>query len=71
MKIELEKIRLGHSPLSGRIFAGSIIKEGVWRNKIDVTNDFLQCVINKWEGHEEVIEANGEKWKISIKKLSK
>jgi hypothetical protein len=69
MKIELEKIKLGHSPLSGRIFAGSIIKEGVWRNKIDVTTDFLQCVINKWEGHEEVIESDGQKWKVTVVKL--
>lgn len=69
MKVDLDKIKLGHSPLSGRIFAGIIIKEGVWRHKIDVTNDFLTCVIHKWEGHTEVIDAGDDKWEITVKKI--
>ena len=69
MKVDLEKIRLGHSPLTDSIFAGTIIKEGIWRNKVDVTNHFLVCVISRWEGKKEVISAGKEKWEITVKKL--
>ena len=45
MKIDLEKIRIACSPLTGSIFAGSIVKEGIWRNKIDVTDQVYAAVI--------------------------
>lgn len=69
MKVELEKIRLGHSPLTDNIYAGTILKEGVWRNKHDVTNDFLSAVIARFEGKKETISAGKEKWEITVKKI--
>jgi hypothetical protein len=69
MKVELEKLRMGHSPLTDHIFVGTIIKEGVWRNKVDLTNDFIGCVIARWEGHKEVISAGDQKWEITVKKI--
>lgn len=45
MKIELEKIKIATSPLTGSIFAGSILKPGVWKNKVDVTDQVYAAVI--------------------------
>lgn len=45
MKVELEKLQIAHSPLTGKIFAGSVVKPGVWRNKIDVTDKVYAAVI--------------------------
>jgi hypothetical protein len=45
MKIDLEKIMIAHSPLTGNIYAGSISKPGVWKNKVDVTDKVYAAVI--------------------------
>lgn len=70
MKVDLEKINLGHSPLTDRIFAGTSIKPGVWRNKIDVTNDFLACVMSRWLGkREEIKSSDGKVYEIMVKEV--
>jgi hypothetical protein len=72
MKVDLEKINLGHSPLTDKIFAGTSIKPGVWRNKIDVTNDFIGCVIARWAGHKESIKSSdGKVYEITVKEVTK
>lgn len=45
MKIELDKIMIAHSPLTGNIYAGSTSKPGVWKNKVDVTDKVYAAVI--------------------------
>ena len=44
----MSKIRVGHSPLGNKIFAGTLIKGGtMWSsNKTDVTIDALVAVCN-------------------------
>lgn len=70
MKVDLEKITIGHSPLTDEIFAGTHNKAGnKWINKINVTNAFIGCVISRWENHKEVIESGKDKWEITVKKL--
>lgn len=69
MKVELEKLKMGHSPLTDKIFVGTIISEGVWRHKVDMTNDFISCVINRWDGQKEVISAGENKWEITVIKI--
>ena len=69
MKVELEKLHMGHSPLTDKVFVGTVIKEGVWRNKTDLTNDFITCVISRWEGQKEVISSGKNKWEITVKKI--
>lgn len=69
MKVELDNVSLGYSPLSGSVFAGTNIKPGVWRHKVNVTQSFIACVIQKWEGHTEVIAAGDEQWEITVKKI--
>ena len=70
MKVELEKLKMGHSQLTDNIFVGTIIKEGVWRNKFNMTNEFLFCVIARFEGKtESIIGENGEEWEVTVKKI--
>lgn len=70
MKVELEKLKLGHSSLTDRIFIGTVVKSGdKWINKVDVTNDFIACVLARWENQKEVIESDKGKWEISVKKI--
>lgn len=70
MKVELEKITLGHSELTDSIFAGILNKKGdKWLQKQDVTNSFIGCVVSRWENQTETIESGKDKWQITVKKL--
>jgi len=72
MKVDLERINLGHSPLTDKIFAGTSIKPGVWRNKVDVTNDFIGCVIARWKDSKEHIKcSDGKVYEITVKEITK
>lgn len=70
MKVELEKITLGYSPLSESIFVGVPLKDGQWRHKQDVTNAFVHAVLVKYGGAVTVVEDNdGNKWEITVKSI--
>lgn len=69
MKVELENITLGHSPLTDTIFAGVPMKPGVWRHKVNVTQDFFHCVIQMWEGKKQSIIDGEHEWEVSVKKI--
>lgn len=71
MKVELDNVILGYSPLSGNIFAGTNIKPGVWRHKVNVTQSFIDCVIQKWEGKTETITDDENEWEITVKRINK
>lgn len=70
-KVDLDKITLGVGPLTGKFYAGTTIKPGIWRHKKDVTSDFLGVIIQKFEGKKEIIEDDDGRWEISVKKLPK
>lgn len=70
MKVELERIILGHSEITDSVFAGIPNKSGnMWLKKHDVTNHFIDCVIKRWEGQKEIITAGNDSWEISVKKI--
>lgn len=73
MKVDLQKLRLGHSPMSDSIFAGTLARgKRVWLNKVNLTDDFIGCVIDRFGGHEtEVEDAEGNKYLITVKKINK
>lgn len=76
MKVDIEKITLGHSPITDSVFAG-ISKNNphgkgmMWQHKKDVTNEFIGCVIQRWENKKETIQSGDDKWEITVKKLKK
>lgn len=74
MKVELDNIRLGHSKLSDKVYAGIVIQsknnsQPLFKYKTNVTNDFITAVIARWEGHTEVIHSGDNQWEITVKKI--
>ena len=74
MKIELENIRLGHSSLTDKVFAGVLApckneKPLLWKHKKDVTDDFISAVIARWENQTEKITAGDNQWEITVRKI--
>lgn len=64
--------RIACSPLTGRIHAGRVNKEGnaFVGEKRDVTSDALKAVIDKAEFHggSFEIEGGGQKWTVTVTK---
>jgi len=72
MKVELEKLKMNISPLTDEIFVGIIDKKNpnMWKHKTNLTNNFLACVIERWNGYkEEITSGDGKKYEISIKEI--
>lgn len=70
MKVELEKISLGHSEMTDEVYAGVKNKnETRWLEKKNVTNDFIACVLSRWEGKSETITSGDSEWEITVKKI--
>jgi hypothetical protein len=71
-----ENLKLGVSPLTGNVFLGKVKKkkkpdqkyEEWCDGKRDITNNFIQCVLDKFEPNTETgITVNGEpKYKIIV-----
>ena len=69
-KVDLDKIILGKSDLTDTIFAGVLNKKGnMWLQKKDVTHQFLDCVIKRWENQQETISSGDSQWVITVKKI--
>lgn len=57
MKIELDKLTLGISPLTDTVYAGVLNPAGkTWRHKKDVSDEFIACAIERWNNQKEEIE---------------
>lgn len=70
-KVELDNLVISVSPITEKIFAGVFRKEGVFTHKKDITDNFISCVIYKYEGFKEVVQDNkGNKYEISVKKIT-
>jgi hypothetical protein len=68
----LKNIHLGHSPLTDMIYVGHLKKDKqTWRDKVDVTNDFLAAVISRWSGYKQIIHGNGKRYEITVREISK
>ena len=63
-------LRIGCSPLTGRVFRGRVNKAGTAfiGEKHDITSDVLRAVIDKAEFHGGTfgIEGNGQKWTVTV-----
>lgn len=69
MKVELDNVVLGYSPLSESIFAGVHSKPGVWRHKVNVTQTFIACVIEKYKHHAEVVSDGKHEYEITVRQI--
>jgi hypothetical protein len=77
--VTMTKIRIGCSPITGTIYAGSVSKNGLWgKNKVDVTNEALNAVSQSLLQTDEVLRFKYEgEWyelfmywyELSVKKI--
>jgi hypothetical protein len=74
-KVELNDLVLGVSPLTETVYAGVLDKRHrlpMWLHKVDVSSDFLRCVIEKvGEGMTLSVAAGEDTWEISVTRVKK
>lgn len=64
------KILLWHSPLTDKVYASKSTPTGKQSgDKQDMTNEFLGCVIQRWQGQTETITSGDNEWQITVKKI--
>ena len=72
MQVKLEDLKMNISPLTDEIFVGIMDKKNPnqWKHKINLTNNFLSCVIQRWNGFkQEIVGSNGKKYEITLKEI--
>lgn len=70
MKHKLKDVRLVISPLTGHAIIGvPSKKEGLFKDKWDITNDFLHAVVSRWNGFKETLVAGDKVYQIHVKEL--
>jgi hypothetical protein len=65
------KIRIGCSPITGTIYAGSVSKTGLWgKNKVDVTDEAIRSVAESLLHTDEVFrfKSEGDWYELTVEK---
>lgn len=73
MKVDLEKVKLSVSPLTGEVYIGVTNKSGdKWLHKKQVTNEFYDAALKKFLGTDKKktskISSGSDNWEITIEK---
>ena len=69
----MSKIRIGCSPISGTIYAGSVSTTGLWgKNKVDVTDEAIRSVAESLLHTDEKLQFKyeGDWYELSVKKIN-
>lgn len=69
----MSKIRIGCSPLTGTIYAGSVSKTGLWgKNKVDVTDEAVSAVAQSLLHTEELLRFShqGKQYELKVVELN-
>lgn len=69
----MSTLKLGISPLTYKIYAGHVLKNGLWgANKIDVTDIAVRCVAEHLLFKEEklVFEYEGIEYELKVEKVN-
>jgi hemin uptake protein HemP len=69
----MSKIRIGCSPLTGTIYAGSVSKTGLWaKNKVDVTDEAVRAVAQSLLQTEEMLRFShgGKQYELKVVQLT-
>ncbi len=70
MKVDLEKLRLAVTALSDQVHVGIPEKdEKSFKDSVDITNDFIQCVIDWCSGYKRTISGCGKKYEITVREI--
>jgi hypothetical protein len=68
----MTKIRIGCSALTGKIYAGSVSKTGLWgKNKVDVTDEAIRSVAESLLQTNEVLQFTykGDRYELGVRKI--
>lgn len=71
-----EKLKLAHSTLSDRIYLGRIVHDeliglNIWApGKRDMTQDFMACVIGRFNGYTEIIGTGDRRFEITVREIT-
>jgi hypothetical protein len=68
----MSKIRIGCSPITGTIYAGSVSKTGLWgKNKVDVTDEAIRSVAESLLQTDEVLQFKheGDWYELAVRKI--
>jgi hypothetical protein len=71
--MKLEDIRIAASPLTDRIYLGTMWKRspGVWNSKVDCTSQFIGALMD-WTPHgtiRMIVDNHGNRYEIEVRKL--
>lgn len=66
--MNLNNIRIAKSAIDDTVYAGYINKDGItFKQKKDVTSDFIAAVIARWNGYEEILtSSDGKQYRIRV-----
>src|SRR5574343_1695508 len=65
--MSIENIRVCKGALTDNVYAGYLSKNKLgFKTKVDVTNDFLNTVIKRWNNQTEVITNGKKKWRVTV-----
>ena len=72
--MKLEEIKIGASPLTDRIYLGTVSKRspGVWSSKVDCTSQFIGALMD-WTPHGTIRVVNdnhGNTYEIEVRKVA-
>jgi hypothetical protein len=71
----MKKIQIAISPLTGTIFAGHVLKEGIWATgKQDVTDDAISAVASHIRMHGGIVvmgdESGRPKYEVTVTEIN-
>jgi hypothetical protein len=67
--MDIDELRVAKGSISDRVYAGILDEEKeLWKEKKDITNDFIQAVIDVFGGYKTVItdSETGKSYKIKV-----
>lgn len=65
-----DNLVLGKGSLTDRVYVGTLNKaKNHWIHKRDITSDFLQVVIERFNGYEEIITDGVKQYKITCEEV--
>ncbi len=69
--MDLTSIRIAKSALTDNVYAGFLDKDQIsWLEKVDITNDFLKAVIERWAGFGQILNSSyGKSYYITVKEV--
>jgi len=74
MKVELDDLKMNISQMTDEVFVGITDPKNpnVWKYKKNLTNNFLACAIQRWNGFKQEIQgSDGKKYIVSIQDKEK